>query len=111
MRPPHTRHPKARRARHHGPDDLAERVSWSLDQIHARLEYLDMAAADVKAVLKRIDTATDNIAADIKRLKDVIKPGMTDQEVADVQEEAERIAGKLEGIAADPDNPDPAGSA
>lgn len=70
-----------------------------------------MAAADVKAVLKRIDTATDNIAADIKRLKDVIKPGMTDQEVADVQEEAERIAGKLEGIAADPDNPDPAGSA
>jgi hypothetical protein len=33
---------------------------------------------------------------------------MSDAEVADVQAEADRLATKLEGIAADPENPDPA---
>lgn len=67
-----------------------------------------MASAELKAALKKIDTATDNIAADLVRLKERIGTGMTDAEVADVQAEADRLATKLEGIAADPENPDAA---
>jgi hypothetical protein len=67
-----------------------------------------MAAADVKAILKRMNDATNNIAEDVRRLKENSKPGMTEQEAADVQAEAEGIAARLETIAADPDNPDPA---
>lgn len=84
------------------------------DQILTRLRALEaqgsellMASQEVKASLARIDAATNNIAADIQRLKDGVKPGMTEQEVAEVQQEADRIAARLEGIAADPDNPDP----
>lgn len=66
-----------------------------------------MASQEVKASLARIDTATNNIAADIKRLKDRVAPGMSDQEVAEIQTEADRIAARLEGIASDPENPDP----
>jgi ribosome-associated translation inhibitor RaiA len=67
-----------------------------------------MASAELKAALKKIDLATDNIAADITRLKERIQPGMTEAEVAEVQALAEALVAKLEGIAADPDNPDPA---
>jgi hypothetical protein len=67
-----------------------------------------MASAELKAALAKIDTATDNIAADIQRLKDKVGTGMSDAEVAEVQDLATAIAAKLEGIAADPDNPDPA---
>ena len=67
-----------------------------------------MATAELKAALKKIDTATDNIAADIQRLKEKVTTGMSDADVAEVQADADRIASRLEGIAADPDNPDPA---
>jgi hypothetical protein len=73
---------------------------------HGQREIL-MATAELKAALAKIDAATDNIAADIKRLKDKVGTGMSDADVASVQAEADRIASKLEGIAADPDNPDP----
>jgi hypothetical protein len=76
--------------------------------IHHQGERLLMASAELKAALKKIDTATDNIAADIQRLKDKIVPGMTEAEVAEVQVLADAVVAKLEGIAADPDNPDPA---
>jgi hypothetical protein len=97
------------------PDALIRRVTDRLDDILTSLRALGaqgkqalMASAEIKAALAKIDTATDNIAADIKRLKALIVPGMTTAEVAEVQAEADRIAAKLEGIAADPDNPDPA---
>lgn len=67
-----------------------------------------MATAELKAALAKIDTATDNIAADIQRLKGQIGTGMSDADVAAVQAEADRIASKLEGIAADSDDPVPA---
>ena len=67
-----------------------------------------MASAELKAALKKIDQATDNIAADIVRLKDKIVPGMTEADVAEVQALADALVTKLEGLAADPDNPDPA---
>jgi len=97
------------------PDEPAVSVHGVLVQILTRLRALEaqgeevlMASADIKAALAKIDAATDNIANDVQRLKDRILPGMTEQEVAEIQVEADRIATKLEGLAADPDNPDPA---
>lgn len=82
-------------------------VSDRLDLILTRLEHLDMATVELKAALAKIDTATDNIAADIVRLKAKIGTGMSDADVAEVQAEADKLVKKLEGLAADPDNPDP----
>jgi|SRR6185436_2491299 len=87
--------------------DLGERATAKLDAIFAQNERLLMAAADVKAALAKIDAATNDIAADIKGLKAKIGTGMTDAEVAEVQAEADRLATKLEGIAADTENPVP----
>ena len=65
-----------------------------------------MASAELKAALAKIDTATDNIAADIQRIKASIVPGMTDAEVAEVQALLDAQVAKLEGLAAE--NPEPA---
>lgn len=98
----------------HSHDAEAVSVHRVLDTILTRLRALEaqngdllMASAELKAALAKIDTATDNIAADIRRLKDKIGTGMTEAEVAAVQADADRLVTKLEGIAADPDNPDP----
>jgi hypothetical protein len=53
------------------------------------------------AALAKIDTATNNIAADIKALKDKIGTGMSDADVAEVQGILDSTATKLEAIAAD----------
>jgi len=74
---------------------------------HRRIGELVMASAEIKAALAKIDAATDNIAADVQRLKERIAPGMTQAEVDEIQKEADRIATKLEGIAADNEDPVP----
>jgi len=96
------------------PSDVAGPVDRRLDAIlsHVRAIQIQgvenaMATAEVKAALGRIDATTNNIAADVKRLKDKVGTGMSEAEVAEVQADAERIATRLEGIANDPDNPDP----
>lgn len=108
MRPPKTRRSPARRApRHEFQGERVERVIHLLSNMLARLECLEMASAEIKAILKRIDDATNNIAADIRGLKDGVKVGMSEAEVADVQALAEASAQRLEGIAADTADPVP----
>lgn len=53
----------------------------------------------------RVDKATTNIAGDLQRLKDRLdEQGQVSPEE---KAEMERIASRLEAIAADPENPDP----
>jgi hypothetical protein len=75
----------------------------SLARIELKIGVLTMASAEMKAALSRIDDATNNIAADLTKLKDTIKPGMTDAEVAEVQSILDAAATKLEGVAASTD--------
>lgn len=77
------------------------------DLVLARLAHLDallgdllMASAEMKAALAKIDAATNNIAADIAKLKDAIKPGMTQAEVDEIQGLLDATVTKLEGVAA-----------
>ncbi len=81
----------------------AELLAW-LRLIQAQGVHLMAAVDDLKAVLGRIDTATTNIAADIRVIKDSIKPGMTEAEVAEVQALAEASAARLEAL--DAENPE-----
>lgn len=65
---------------------------------------------DFNAKLDRIDAATNNIAEDLRNLKDEISTGLTAPEVTALQDRLETTAAKLEGIAAStedvtPDNP------
>jgi len=66
-----------------------------------------MALADMTATLAKIDAATDNIAADIKGLKALIVPGMSQADVDTVQTKLDATAARLEGIAADTADPVP----
>ena len=75
--------------------------------VSVQLDVLLMANEELKAVLARIDAATNNIAEDIRRIKEQIGTGMTSEEVAEVQAEAEALAVKLEALAADTADPVP----
>jgi len=66
-----------------------------------------MALADMNATLAKIDTATNDIAADITALKALIVPGMPQSDVDAVQAKLDAAAARLEGIAADTTNPVP----
>ena len=66
-----------------------------------------MAKAELLALAKTLSDITDNIAADIVRLKALIVPGMDDAAVAEVQAAFQAVADRLQAVANDPDNPDP----
>jgi SMC interacting uncharacterized protein involved in chromosome segregation len=96
------------RVRYEGQDQLHKLVvnlSQRFDALELHLasfhkEFL-MAKTDMLAALAKIDAATNNIAADIKALKDKIGTGMSDADVAEVQGILDSTATKLEAIAAD----------
>lgn len=69
-------------------------------RLDVRTKELLMSNAESLALLKRMDVATTNIAADIRRLKD-----KTDD--PEVKAGLEAQASRLEAMAADPENPDP----
>jgi len=81
---------------------IREQGQETLNLLLAVRRELGMLSAEVKAFALRMDAATNNIAADIRRLKDK-SPTMSEEDKA----ELDRIAGNSEAIAADPENPDP----
>ncbi len=95
--------------------ERSSRVMEKLDSILTRVIALDaqagrllMAYKEVIDILTRMDVATDNIAADVKLLTEAVKPGMTEEEVAEVKSIGLAIAEKLEGLAASTEDPIPA---
>lgn len=103
-----------RRTHHHTTHEMLQHLMEQVDHLWSETHTLTtqgrklvMASAELKAALKKIDTATDNIAADIQRLKEKIGTGMSDADVASVQAEADRIADRLTAIAADTEDPTP----
>jgi uncharacterized coiled-coil DUF342 family protein len=90
-----------------GLDRRLRSLQHGVHVVSVQLEVLLMASEELKAVLARIDAATNNIAEDIRRIKEQIGTGMTSAEVAEVQAEAEALAVKLEALAADTEDPIP----
>jgi hypothetical protein len=82
-------------------------VVTHMTRLDRRTKEILMALADLTATLAKIDAATDNIAADIKGLKALIVPGMSQADVDTVQTKLDAAATRLEGIAADTADPVP----
>jgi hypothetical protein len=91
-----------KRLRHyHGEHvDRHDRILTELCAITARLEHLMASADTMKAALAAIDTATNNIAADVAALKAQIGTGMSQADVDAVQATLDATVSKLEAIAA-----------
>lgn len=66
-----------------------------------------MGQMEILAKIAEIGAATDNIAADIARLKDAISVGMTPEQVAEVQASLDAAAAKLQEVAAVVPEPEP----
>lgn len=81
-------------------------TSPQLMRLEAQMGRILMALTDMTATLKKIDAATNNIAADLTALKLLIVPGMAQADVDTVQGLLDAAAAKLEGVAAStPDAP------
>lgn len=66
-----------------------------------------MALVDIQQAIARINDATNNIAADIVRLKERISTGLSQADVDAIQAQLQNAATALEAVANDPENPDP----
>jgi hypothetical protein len=89
------------------PDQRLDELLTQVRAMHAQGAHILMATAEVKLAMGRIDAATTAIAAKLTALLAKIGTGMSDADVAEVTAGLEAEASKLEGIAADPDNPVP----
>lgn len=86
-------------------DALLENILTHLRALEAQGKQVKMASDQIAAGIARIMAALANIAADIRRLKDAVQPGMTDEQVAAAQALIDSTADRAEAMAAE--NPDP----
>ena len=96
---------------HDGPD---ARVTRQLADILTQLGVVQtlgeknlMASAELKAAMAKIDAETNALGDRVTALISKVGTGMSDADVAEVTDEANAIAARLAGIAADPNNPTP----
>jgi hypothetical protein len=78
-----------------------------LETIQRQGAHLMTMNADTKAVLTRIETATTDLGVRVRAIQDKVGTGMSEADVAAVNTELGAIAGNLEGMAKDPENPIP----
>ena len=84
-----------------GRDAVLEDLLTRVTQLQQQGVFLMTAAETMKAKLDEIDTATNNIAADLQGLKNQIGTGMSAEDVAAVQARLDVTATALTAIAAD----------
>ncbi len=66
-------------------------------------------SAEFQAALNRLDTETNEIAAEVLKLRETISTSMTPEEVASAQAFLTAVSDRLDGIAKDPNAPVPPG--
>jgi predicted RecB family endonuclease len=87
---------------------LIRGVTALYTKLDAVQEAILMAVSQaVTDVLAKIDTATNDVAAELKKLAGQIGTGMTQAEVDTLVTQLQAKADTLEGLAADPANPVP----
>lgn len=75
--------------------------------IHGLEKRMSQIADDLKALTAKMNDATNALADELTTLKALVKNGMTDAEVAEVEAGLQAVADKLTGLASDPNNPVP----
>jgi dissimilatory sulfite reductase (desulfoviridin) alpha/beta subunit len=79
-----------------------------LDQIREGIAILMASQEEFDTVLQRIDSATTNIAGDLTALRDLVATmGLNAEQETAIVTALSAAADKLEGIAADPEQPVP----
>jgi hypothetical protein len=79
--------------------NFEEHVINDLHRIEDIVRNIMATVAEFQDILGRIDTATDNIAEDLRRLANTIGTGMTQAEEDSVKAALEAAAVKLEAVA------------
>lgn len=90
--------------------DLPYAVRGTSAQLHflnQKVNRIMALAEEIRALLAKIDAATNAVAERIAQLKAQIKNSLTDAEVADIQSQLTAAEARLRAVAADPDNPVP----
>jgi hypothetical protein len=88
-------------------EGLAKAVAETQGDVRTVLQLQrkeELMNEETRTILTRIDGATNNIAEELRRLRDNVKTGMTADEVRELQRELENRALKLEAIGK-PDDP------
>jgi hypothetical protein len=88
-------------------EDKLDRLLDVVSKVHVQVWRIQMGQTEILARLAEIDAATNNIAADIERLKAQITVGMTPEQVAEVQAVLDAAAVKLQAVAAVVPEPEP----
>ena len=113
-RPSSSRAPRRFDIHLHLPSELVARVSAQLEDILTHIRELRSQGARIlmvnqqtKDALARIEKATTDLGTRVTALIAKIGTGMSDADVSEVNTELGAIAGNLEGMAKDPENPIP----
>lgn len=64
-------------------------------------------ATEIQAVLDQVDTATNEVAADLQALRDQLAGGVTADEATGIQARLTALADRLTVMGKDPENPAP----
>ena len=86
---------------------LLLRANRKLNQLLVQGAHIMSKATEIQAVLDQIDTATNEVASDLQKLRDDIIGGVTVDEADAIQGRLAALAARLTAMGKDPENPAP----
>ena len=84
------------------------RIDLQLQRLYAQGQTLMSKATDIGAVVAALNTATNEIAADLARLRAQAAGGLTPEEADAFQAELSALETRLTAMGVDPEDPVPA---
>jgi predicted lipoprotein len=88
-------------------EDALVRAIEALQTLARKVDNLMAVSQDIRDLLKRIDAATNEVAARLKALADDLEGGVSAADAKEIQGEIASLATHLESVARDPGNPVP----
>jgi hypothetical protein len=90
--------------------DLKAQLASVLSALDQLRHLVEGGFVHLNEVISQIDLATNNLATRVRAIQDRLASGMSSEDVAAAQTELAAIAARLDGIAADPEQPVPTDS-
>jgi RecA-family ATPase len=86
---------------------LLLRVDTKLNRVLRQGAQIMSKASEIQAILDQIDTATNEVASDIQKLRDDLAGGVTAEEATGIQTRLTVLSDRLTAMGKDPENPAP----